>query len=124
MNQNRDVFMEVQTEQHLQFRALYESCRMASLYLEDEWTVESLAELYRKDRTEWKDDTDYLHERTLDYALQKIDKFFPSLVRKALALVGEVQASYWFDKDPILFSLCSSGELEWSLKRFEEESGR
>jgi|SRR5918996_2121751 hypothetical protein len=41
-NQNRDSFMEVEADRHLQFRALYESCRMASLYLENEWAVEPL----------------------------------------------------------------------------------
>jgi hypothetical protein len=54
-NQNRDIFMEVETERHLQFRVLYESSWMASLYLENEWSVESLSELYKKDRKEWKD---------------------------------------------------------------------
>jgi hypothetical protein len=123
-NQNRDIFMGVEAERHLTFRALHESCRMASLYLEHEWTVESLSDLYAKDRDEWKDENYYLHERTLDYALQKIEMLFPALVRKALALVSETQASYWRDKDPVFFSLCSSGELIWTLKQLENEAGR
>jgi hypothetical protein len=110
-NQNRDSFMEVEPERHLQFRALYESCRMTSLYLNNEWTVPLLDELYRRDQKEWKDDYVYLHEKTLDYALQKIEKLFPALVRRALALVSEKQASYWQDKDPVFFDLCSDGEL-------------
>jgi len=76
MNQNRDVFMEVQTQQHLQFRAFYESCRMASLYLEDEWKVESLRRLYQKDQDEWQNEYVHLHEKTLDFAPQKSRGFF------------------------------------------------
>jgi len=123
MNQNRDIFMEVEAEQHLQFRALHESCRMAALYLQHEWPVESMPELYRKDRDEWKDDYVYLHEKTLDYALQKIEGLFPALVRKALVLVSETQANYWRNKDPVFFSMCHSGELEWVLKAIEAETG-
>jgi hypothetical protein len=123
-NQNRDSFMEVEAERHLQFRALYESCRMTSLYLMNEWTVEPLNHLYRKDRREWKDDYTYLHEKTLDYALQKIEKLFPALVRKAIALVCDGQAAYWLANDPTLFGLCASGEFSWKLKRLEDKASR
>lgn len=123
-NQNRDVFLEVEAERHLQFRALHEACRMASLYLEQEWSVEPLAKLYKSDRAEWKDDDCYLHEKTLDRVLQEIEKHFPALVRKAIDLVADIQASYWLLKDPIFFNLCCSGELDWILKRIENEAGR
>lgn len=122
-NQNRDCFLEVEAERHLQFRALYESCRMASLCLGKKWELESLNDLYKKDRDEWKDDYVYLHEQTLDYALQNIEKVFPDLVRNALRLVSEKQASYWRAKSPVFFNLCSSGELDWLLRRVEGESG-
>jgi len=85
--------MEVEEDDHLQFRALYESCRMASLYLEGDWKIEPLSELYKKDRTEWKDDSVRLHEKTLDYALQKIEKLFPQLARKAVESVTECPPS-------------------------------
>ena len=123
INQNRDVFMDVEAAQHLQFRALHEACRMASLYLEQEWNVEPLSELYARDREEWKDRYCYLHEKTLDYALQKIEKLFPALVRRAMDLITDVQASYWQQKDPIFFDLCY-GELAWTLKRIENEADR
>ncbi len=123
-NQNRDIFMEVEAERHLQFRALYEACQMASLYLNHKWPMEPLPELYKMDRDEWNNDYTYLHEKTLDYVLQRIEGLFPVLVRKALVLVSETQASYWRDKDPVFFSLCSSGELEWTLKQIEAEAGR
>ena len=79
--------MEVDDDDHLQFRALYESCRMASLYFDRDWEMESLSKLYKKDRAEWKDEFVSLHEQTLDYALKKIEKIFPALVEKALNLV-------------------------------------
>ena len=60
-NQNRDVFMEVEAKEHLQFRALHEACRMVSLYLEQEWNVEPLSELYARDREGWKNHYCYLH---------------------------------------------------------------
>lgn len=122
-NQNRDVFMDVEADRHLQFRALYEACRMASLYLEQEWTVEPLDKLYARDHEEWKDDC-YLHEKTLDRALQEIEKHFPTLVRKAIDLVADIQESYWRQKDPIFFKLCCSGELDGTLNRIENEAGR
>lgn len=122
-HQNRDVFMEVEEDAHLEFRALYESCRMASLYLEWEWPLESLEGLYAKDRAEWKDEFVYLHEKTLDYVLQKIQELFPSLVRKALTLVTETQATYWLDTDPIFFSLCNNyTAVTWALERLEQHS--
>lgn len=122
-NQMKDCFMEVETEQHLQFRAIYETCRAAAVYLEKEWNIESLKDLYIKDRDEWKDPYVYLHERTLGYALEKIEKLFPRLVRKALRLVTRSQSTYWLHNDPVFYNLCSSGEIEWSLKRIEEELG-
>ena len=123
VNQNRDIFLEVDTDRHLQFRALYESCRMASIYLDRDWPVDSLSELYRKDYKEWKDDYTLLHERTLDGTLQVLEKLFPDLARKAIELVTVIQSSYWEDKDPIFFRLCGTGELEWILKRIEHEVG-
>ena len=119
-NQNRDCFLEVDAEQHLQFRAIYESCKMASLYLENEWKMESLAELYNKDRDEWKDKYTYLHEQTLDYALRRIEKIFPTLVRKALKHVTQKQGSYWLHKDEIFFNVCLNANVEYSLSQFEQ----
>ena len=112
--------MEVEEDDHLRFRALHESCRMAALYFDKEWKLDSLHELYKKDRAEWKDDTVLLHEQSLDYALQEIEKIFPSLANKAVKLVTETQAAYWQHKDPVFFSLCSG--LEWTLKRLEQEA--
>ena len=73
-HKNRDSFMEVDDDDHLQFRALYESCRMASLYFDRDWEMESLSKLYKKDRAEWKDEFVSLHEQTLDYASKKSKK--------------------------------------------------
>ena len=123
-NQNRDCFMEIESERHLQFRALYESCHMAAIYLEREWTLESLPELYKKDHAQWKDNYVYLHEETLDYALQKLEKIFPRLVRQALKLVNESQSAFWCVRDPVFHSLCSSEDLSWSLKHMESRLQR
>ena len=123
-NQNRDIFLEVETARHLQFRVLYKTCKMASVYLYQEWAVESLNELYERDYEMWQDNYCLLHEKTLDNALQKIEKLFPALVRKAIELVTVIQASYWRKENPVFFSLCSSGELNWILKKFEVDAGR
>jgi hypothetical protein len=41
-NQNLDMSLEVEeADKHLQLRALYESCRMAALYLDQQWQVDS-----------------------------------------------------------------------------------
>ena len=124
LNQNRDCFMEVESEAHLQFRALYETCRTASLYLENEWTVDALKDLYAKDREQWKDDFALLHEGTIDYILQKLEPVFLGLVRKALNLVAKEQGDYWRWRDPIFYCLCSSGELEGSIKHVEHRLRR
>ena len=124
MNQNRDVFLEVEIDRHLQFRALYEACRLAAIYLDQEWTVESLEDLYKRDYEEWKDNFTYLHEKTLDSALQGIEKLFPALVRQAIELVTDIQSSYWQHNDPMFFNLCGSGELKWILKGLDNEVGR
>jgi hypothetical protein len=119
-HQNRDIFMEVEEDDHLQFRALYESCRIASLYLEGDWKIEPLSELYKKDRAEWKDDSVWLHEKTLDYALQNIEKLFPQLARKAVEAVTDRQPAYWLVKDPVFFNLCHG--LGWTLQRLDQEA--
>jgi len=111
-NQDRDSFMAVESERHLQLRALYETCRMVSLYLDKEWKIESLKELYVRDQEQWKDASVYLHEGTLDYVLRKLGALFPQLARKALKLVSETQAAYWRSRDPVFYRLCSSGEFE------------
>lgn len=122
-NQNRDSFMEVDSDRHLQLRTLYQACRMASVYLDGEWKVDSLKDLYIRDQNQWKDPYVYLHEGTLDYILRKLELLFPQLVRKALKLVSETQAAYWRSRDPVFFLLCSNGELEWSIKHFEQRIG-
>jgi hypothetical protein len=123
-NQGRDRFMEVEAERHLQFRAVYESCRMASLYFDHEWSAETLDQLYEKDRSEFASDLVELHEQTLDYALQKLEKLFPVLVRKAIALIAKKERHYWNDRDPTLVRLCGSGELEGIIQNSEREAGR
>lgn len=112
--------MEVESDRHLQFRAIYESCRMASIYLDNKWEMDSLEELYLLDRKEWNDDYVYLHEKTLNYSLEKLEIIFPKLVRKALNLVGKTQAYYWQKRDPVFNMLCRNGELLWALKRMEK----
>lgn len=119
-NQNRDCFMEVESERHLQLRALYESCQMASLYLCNEWKIKSLGDLYVQDQEQWKDDFVYLHEGTLDNVLQSLESIFPILVRKAVKLISDTQGSYWRSRDLVFYSLCSNGDLEWSLKALEQ----
>ena len=47
-NQNRDIFLEVEADRHLQFRALHEACRMASLYLEQGWRVDASCQAVQK----------------------------------------------------------------------------
>ncbi|MFK3857202.1 DUF4365 domain-containing protein [Agrobacterium pusense] len=122
MNQNRDIFFEVEAERHLQFRAIYQSCQMASFLLHVPWQIESLEHLYEKDHKDWKDNYIWLHEQTLDYALQKIQKVFPELVRSALTLVTETEAAYWEAKDPVFASLCNDSDLMNALKRFEQKA--
>lgn len=120
-NQNRDSFMEVESERHLQFRAIYECCRIASLYIRGEWKITSLKELYALDGNQWKDEFVLLHEGTLDNALRQIERVFVPLVRKALKLVSEDEAEYWRCRDPVFHSLCNDGEMEWTLKRLEQQ---
>jgi hypothetical protein len=108
---------------HLQPRAIYDCCCTASRYLENDWPVEPLRELYRRDREQWSDDFALLHEATLDHVLRKLQIIFPTLVRKALKLVSETQAHYWKEKDPVFYSLCRSGDVETSLVRFEQQCG-
>lgn len=122
-NQNRDSFMEVESGRHLQFRALYDTCCMASLYLEKAWEIEPLKDFYIKDRDQWKDDFVLLHEGTLDYVLRKLESTFVRLVRRAVTLVAKEQGDYWRWRDPVFYRLCSSGELEWTIKHVEHQLG-
>jgi hypothetical protein len=122
-NQNYDFFMEVDDDRHLQLRTLYDCCQTASLYLEHEWTIEPLLELYKRDREEWKSEYAFLHEKTMDYILRKLQIIFPRLVRKALKLVSETQANYWRHKDFVFYHLCSSGIVEQSINLFEQKCG-
>ena len=123
-NQNRDSFLEVETERHLQFRALHEACRMASFYFNEESGLDSIRELYAKDFLKWNEEYCYLHEETLDKALQNIERIFPVLVRKTVELVAEKQASYWRKRDYFFFNLCRNGDIIRALKQFEEDVDR
>jgi hypothetical protein len=123
-NQNRDGFMEVEAERHLQFRALHESCRMASIYLDGKWPLETLVDLYKRDRDDFKDQWSFLHEQTLDHALQRIEPLFSSLVRKAIKRVCETEAAYWRTTDAAFHLLCCSSDLGARLTQFENEIGR
>jgi len=120
-NKARDCFMEVEANRHLQFRALYEACRNVSLYLDKEWKIESLEELYDRDQEHWKNSQVYLHEGTLDYVLRKLEAALPHCTKKALKLVSDTQAAYWQSCDPVFYTLCSNGELEWPISLLEQE---
>ncbi len=119
-NQQRDCFMVVESERHLQFRALYESCKLASLYLSIEWPIESLDNLYEMDEKNWKDSFDNLHEHTLDYALQKIEKVFPKIIKRALKIVCEIELDYWLHRDIVFFNLCSNFNFDCVLNKLRE----
>lgn len=122
-NQNRDSFMDVELDAHMQFRALYETCRMASLYLDNKWDLPSLRELYVKDRAQWKDDFVLLHESSIDFMLRKLESTFIKLVKRAIEVVSKEQAEYWRARDPIFQRLCSDGELEWAVKHIQHRLG-
>ena len=119
-NQGRDAHMEVESEAHLRFVSLYQSCEMATHYLGMEWTVDSLNELYRRDHQVFQDDFVMLHELTLDQALAQLEPLFPKLLRSAVELISTREGAYWKAKQPVLHAQCSSGELEWTVKSIEE----
>jgi hypothetical protein len=121
-NQQSESHMEVEVVRYLQFRSLYEICKSVSLFLHPGWELESLDTLYRLDREKWKDDCVWLHEETLVYARQKLEPIFSRVVRQALTLVTETQASYWHARDPVFFSLCQSGEIHSLLRELERSS--
>lgn len=123
-NQNLDSFLEVETERHLQFRALHETCRMVSFYFDNKCEFDSLNELYEKDYQDWNDGYCILHEGTLDKSLKDIERIFPNLVRKVVTLVSEKQAGYWRKKDYFFFELCNNGEVMRGLDQFEGQSNR
>ncbi|MCC0809464.1 DUF4365 domain-containing protein [Methylobacterium sp. W2] len=123
-NQHRDSFMEVEAERHLQFRSLHQVCTAASIYLNQEFKIDSLADLYKMDDAEWKDQYVWLHEKKLDHSLRQLERVFPKLVRQALTLVTERQASYWRARDPVFATLCQSDEILWPLRKMEERLSR
>src|SRR6202035_5790914 len=106
-------------EDHLQFRALYNSCLEVERYLDIHPRLDTIDSLYRKDQNDWKEKHASLHESTLDYICQKLRIIFPTLVRRALKLIDD-QTGYWLITHPIFYSLCTSGEVEYSLKVIEQ----
>lgn len=124
MNQGRDSFMEVEADAHLRFRALHDSCRMAAAYLSIEWRVESLQDLYKADRAQFRDEYCWLHELTLDRALVQIEAIFPTLLRAAVDLIESVEGDYWRAHHPVLHALCSGDALSWLIHRMEDDLKR
>ena len=53
--------LEVEDERHLQFRAIYQCLETSVHMLLGEWGIESLRDLYLKDREEFKEDHVILH---------------------------------------------------------------
>jgi hypothetical protein len=84
MNHGRDSFMEVEADAHLRFRALQQSCKIAAVYLNVDWKVDSLSDLYKRDREQFQDDWVWLHEQTLNSAPVQIGASFPDLLRAAV----------------------------------------
>jgi len=121
MNQGRDSFMEVEADVHLRFRALHQSCQMAAAYLNVNWKVDSLSELYKRDREEFQDEWVWLHELTLDRALVQIEANFPALLRSAVDLIQDVEGAYWRSHHTVLHALCSGNALGWLIQRMEDD---
>lgn len=124
MNQGRDSFMEVEADAHLRFRALHQSCQMAAAYLGVEWTVDSLSDLYKRDREQFQDEWAWLHELTLDRALVQIEANFPALLRAAVDLIENVEGAYWRSHHPVLHALCGGNALGWLIRRMEDDLAR
>ncbi|TAU52533.1 DUF4365 domain-containing protein [Rhizobium leguminosarum] len=124
MNQGRDSFMEVEADVHLRFRALHQSCQMAAAYLGVEWNVDSLRDLYKRDREQFQDEWVWLHELTLDRALAQIEASFPTLLRAAVDLIENVEGTYWRWHHPVLHALCGGNALGWLIKRMEDDLAR
>lgn len=123
-NQGRDSFMEVEADAHLRFLALHDSCRMAAEYLDIEWKVDSLQDLYKRDQAEFQDEYVWLHELTLDRALVQIEANFPTLLQAAIDLIENVEGDYWRAHYPVLHALCSGNALGWLIQRMEDELKR
>ena len=123
-NLNRDIFLDVEIERHLQFRSLHETYDTVSTYLNYHSQVEPLAEVYRRDRERWQDPYTHLHEETLASVLKQIGEGFPALVRRAVELVASSQKSYWEQRDPVLYTVCTSSEMKWVLKKIENDVQR
>jgi hypothetical protein len=93
---------------------------MAAHYLGIAWTVDSLNDLHRRDRANFKDDFVMLHEQTLDQALAQLEPLFPKLLRRAIDLIAKREGAYWESTQPVLYALCSAGALEWTIKNIED----
>lgn len=124
MNQGRDSFMEVEADAHLRFRALHQSCQMAAAYLGVDWKVDSLSDLYKRDREQFQDEWVWLHEQTLDRALVQIEASFPALLRAAVDLIENVEGAYWRSHHPVLHALCGGNALGWLINRMEDDLAR
>lgn len=123
-NLNRDVFLDVEAERHLRFKSLHETCRIVSTHFDYNSRVEPLADIYRRDREKWRDPYALLHEETLATALKQIGEGFPALVRRAVELIASSQRSFWKQHDPVLHTVCTSGEMRWVLQKIEDDLSR
>lgn len=119
-NLNRDYFLEIEADRHLQLIKIMRGCRLLADYLGINWSVISLEKAYAEDFGTWKNKSVYLHEATLSIILKQLIPVFIQVLGKSLSVVRVEQASYWFNTDPVFFNLCINSEIERVLKQITE----
>ena len=76
VNQNRDTFMEGGARPPSSVPLALSGLQLRLGVSRAQMGNGVLSELYEMDHKEWKDDYVWFHEKTLDYALQKLELIF------------------------------------------------
>jgi hypothetical protein len=105
-HQGLDVFLGVEADVELKLHHIYESCRFLSQFVDVEWTVRSLKDMYADDKNSFDQKHYRLHNQSMDRILAELEPVFMKVLRGAIDHILGPEIEYWYFNDSVLYTLC------------------
>ena len=115
VNRGRDHFLEVEIDVHLDTRNLYMSCLFVANYLNIDWKVSSLNDIYHYDYSVFNDQDCKFHEQSYDRLMGEIEEVLQETIAAALKFVLITQKEYWSSTHPVFYQLCSNYRYQFKI---------
>lgn len=114
-NQGLDGFLGVEADVELKLHHIYQSCHFLSQFVDVEWTVASLQDMYADDKKNFEQAHYRLHTQSMDRILSALEPVFMGVLRGACEHILGPEGEYWYYNDSVLYRLCLTLRHRWHV---------